>query len=415
MEFNINKENEGQCLVMSENESSGSEYMNIRKNTNKQKTIFKQKKHIRKNPINKRENSPSSSESNHSVGSIQKERSSHQPLRDNTFEMFSNPNKIHQLETKDDESENLNESVNDDSIYNENEHDKYTDYESRPSSGFKSIEEEKQDLIYKFFRLSSKGIPLTKKFNINSDIQEMRTEYSKIKRDLEVNSSIKFSRRMLMACVTGLEFVNTRYDPFDIHLEGWSESIMENVCDYDNVFERLHDKYSNKVSMPPEMELLMSLAGSAFMFHLTNTMFKSLPNIGQMAKENPDVLKSMMDTMTKAANVANSENKKSSVEKTQNETNGGPREMKKPSFDISSILPPNMIPSSIIPDFPLPTTTKPVIQEVEDNESDISSIHDDVSSISNYTKNVSITEGTSKKRRGRKPKVKVTDVNTITI
>ena len=173
MEFNINKENEGQCLVMSENESSGSEYMNIRKNMNKQKTRFKQKKHIRKNPIHKRENSPSSSESNHSVGSIQKERSSHQPLKDNTFEMFSNPNKIHRLENKDDESENLNESVNDDSIYNENEHEKYTDYESRPSSGFKSIEEEKQDLIYKFFRLSSKGIPLTKKFNINSDIQEI--------------------------------------------------------------------------------------------------------------------------------------------------------------------------------------------------------------------------------------------------
>jgi hypothetical protein len=406
MEFNINKENEGQCLVMSENESSGSEYMNIKKKINKHRTKYK-KKPIRR----EKEMSPVSSESNHSLPPSK--NPGHQPLRDTTFEMFSNPNKIHRPRNDEgyEESEHMNESENE-SVYNEDNNEEY--YETKAGEGFKSVEEEKQDLIYKFFRLSSKGIPLSKKFNINSDLQEMRTEYSKIKRDLEVNSSIKFSRRMLMACVTGLEFVNTRYDPFDIHLEGWSESVMENVTDYDNIFERLHDKYANKVSMPPEMELLMTLAGSAFMFHLTNTMFKSLPNIGQMAKENPDVLKSMMDTMTKAANVANSNKSENKPQESSSNKTEGPREMKKPSFDISSILPPSMLPSPIIPDFPLPVTTKPEI--IDEDKSEISSIHDDVSSISNYTKNVSITEGTvKKKRKARKSTVKSTDVNTITI
>jgi len=44
--------------------------------------------------------------------------------------------------------------------------------------------------------------------------------------------------------------------------------------------------------MAPELRLLMSLAGSAFMFHLTNTMFKSsLPGLDQVMKQNPDLMK----------------------------------------------------------------------------------------------------------------------------
>ena len=44
--------------------------------------------------------------------------------------------------------------------------------------------------------------------------------------------------------------------------------------------------------MAPELRLLMGLAGSAFMFHLTNTMFKSsLPGLDEVMKQNPDLMK----------------------------------------------------------------------------------------------------------------------------
>ena len=52
----------------------------------------------------------------------------------------------------------------------------------------------------------------------------------------EKSNSIKFQGRMLMACLTGIEFLNNKFDPFDIKLEGWSENMMENVGDYDEVF-----------------------------------------------------------------------------------------------------------------------------------------------------------------------------------
>ena len=201
------------------------------------------------------------------------------------FEMFTNPDKKLDEQSVDEESyaeepeeHHEPEMENDDMSVEE---------EDSPSPGYNSIDEEKQDLLYKFYRLQTKGVPLPHKFNMHSSIHEMRREFERIKRDGEVNASIKFSRRMLMACVTGIEFMNKRYDPFDIKLEGWSESVMENVEDYDNVFERLHDKYKTKVQMAPEIELLLSLAGSAFMFHLTNSMFNSLPNFKDIAKQNP--------------------------------------------------------------------------------------------------------------------------------
>lgn len=364
----------------------------------------------------------------------------HKPLHDDTYEIFSNPTKIQEQknethEPSDEESPSVidNESLID-SIYDQ---ETGNDESLKPSPGFSSIKDEKSDLIYKFYRLSSKGIPISRKFNMNSDINEMRTEFAKIKRDGEVNSSIKFSRRMLMACVTGLEFMNKRYDPFDIHLDGWSESVMENVEDYDNVFERLHDKYNSKVQMPPEFELLLSLAGSAFMFHLTNTMFKSIPNIGDLAKQNPDIMKTMMETMSAAATQAQNTNSQPVVSQTteqaQNESSQSEfREMKKPSFDISNMMPANMssmfMPQQIIPDIIPPQPSAKPNQQKEKikiiNESDIEEDKNSVYSLGGNSPSVSISNSNvseiknvsiTKKANKRKSKFNLNEQNTISI
>ena len=77
-----------------------------------------------------------------------------------------------------------------------------------------------------------------------------------------------------------------------IKLDGWSENVHEGINEYDDIFEELHEKYKSKSKMAPEIRLLLSLAGSAFMFHLTNTMFKSsLPGMEDIMKQNPDLMK----------------------------------------------------------------------------------------------------------------------------
>ena len=100
----------------------------------------------------------------------------------------------------------------------------------------------------------------------------MRNEYIKLKKQREIDNSIK-QRKMLMACVTGIEFLNNRFDPFFGEFRWMGESVNENINDYDEIFEELGEKYGGGGDMAPELRLLFVLR-TAFV-NISNTMFKS--------------------------------------------------------------------------------------------------------------------------------------------
>ena len=150
---------------------------------------------------------------------------------------------------------------------------------------------EKFKYLRKLEDLEKKGAVLTKKYTMESELNEMKGEYEMIVNEKEKSNSVKFQGRMLMACITGLEFLNNRFDPFDLKLDGWSEQINENIDDYDDIFGELHEKYRSKAKMAPELKLLFQLGGSAAMLHMTNTMFKSaMPGMDDIMRQNPDLM-----------------------------------------------------------------------------------------------------------------------------
>jgi Family of unknown function (DUF5767) len=145
-----------------------------------------------------------------------------------------------------------------------------------PSEGYKTIEDEKADLLNRITRLGKKGLHTSARLTVYSDIDDIRAEYKRLTYSIEAEQSIKFQRRMLVACVSGIEFMNKRFDPFDLELDGWSENVIESQEDYDTVFEELFQKYRNKVNVAPEIKLMFMVGGSAMMFHLSKTMFRSV-------------------------------------------------------------------------------------------------------------------------------------------
>lgn len=149
----------------------------------------------------------------------------------------------------------------------------------------------KRELLYQFDRMEKKGIHMPKKFNMSSPLEDMQNEMARLKRDREVDISVKFQRKMLMTAVTGMEFLNSKFDPFDVHLDGWSDKVNEEILDYDEVFEELYDKYKGRAKMPPELRLVFMLGGSGFMFHLTNSVMKSAPEVGMVMQQNPELQK----------------------------------------------------------------------------------------------------------------------------
>lgn len=325
-------------------------------------------------------------------------------FNDKTFEAFSNPQKKMHEEPESEYEQISNEEYDaeNDEIENEEPNYDFEDTEEqqesdlKPSSGFQTLEDEKQDLLYKFHRLEQKGVKV-KKFTMYSDIREMRAEFNKIKKDAEMTTGVKFSKRLLMTVISGMEFLNKRYDPLGLELNGWSESVMENMNDgdYDNVLEKLHEKYSGKVNTPPEIELMLSLAGSAVMFHMTSSMFKSVgPSINDFVKQNPNFMQDMLKKTAKNANTTEDEEEDEEVE----QTNSGKRTMKAPSMDLSMFGPPQPMSTS---------SDKGNMSMFQVNESDPSVASEDIS-LDNTIKEVSLSSAATSKRSKRKKKLDAT-------
>ena len=189
---------------------------------------------------------------------------------------------------------------------NEKEHVKtedgymrYTDVPINPdynNNNEKSGNDESYAEKYKIWRnlekMETRGIKLSKKFSMNDSYSEMRGEFDTIMSEKERAQSVKVQGKILMAAITGIEFLNSKFDPFDIKLDGWSDQINENIEEYDDIFEELHEKYKSKAKMAPELKLLFQLGGSAIMVHMSNTLFKSsLPGMDEIMRQNPDLMK----------------------------------------------------------------------------------------------------------------------------
>jgi len=150
---------------------------------------------------------------------------------------------------------------------------------------------EKFKVLRKLEEVERKGAKLTKKYSMESSLAEMQGEYEMVMAEKERSNSCKFQGKMLMAAITGIEFLNNKFDPFDVKLDGWAEQVNENIDDYDEIFGELHEKYKSKAKMAPELKLLFQLGGSAIMVHMTNTMFKSsLPGMDDIMRQNPELM-----------------------------------------------------------------------------------------------------------------------------
>jgi hypothetical protein len=189
---------------------------------------------------------------------------------------------------------------NDDEDDEDEDEDDDESHVSVKQKSYEEIQQEKQKLLFNLERLQKQGYPPSKKYSMASSFEDMQFEHDRLKKQRDVEKSIKFSRKILMALVSGVEFLNGKFDPFDVKLEGWSENVMENVADYDEVFEELHDKYSDSVKMAPELKLIAMVAGSGFMFHLTNSLFKSAsPKLSDILKQNPDIMRNISEAAAK--------------------------------------------------------------------------------------------------------------------
>ena len=177
---------------------------------------------------------------------------------------------------------------------------------AEPKLSKDEIMREKFKYLRKLEGIEKKGVELSKKYSMESSLQEMIGEYETIMEEKTKQNSIKFQGNIMMSVINGIEYLNGKFDPFDIKLDGWSEQLQENIIDYDDIFGELHEKYKTKASMAPELKLLFQLGGSAMMVHMTNTMFKSaMPGMDDILRQNPDLMRSFQNAAVNSMGQSN--------------------------------------------------------------------------------------------------------------
>lgn len=133
------------------------------------------------------------------------------------------------------------------------------------------------------------------KLNMESNYDEIEDEYEGALDDKRKRDSVKIQQNWLITMVNTIEYGNSMFDPFGVSLDGWGESIGEDVDSYNEIFEELHDKYKGG-KMSPELSLLLRLGFSASVVHFSNkALSTAAPGFNDVIKQSPELMRMFTD------------------------------------------------------------------------------------------------------------------------
>ena len=161
-----------------------------------------------------------------------------------------------------------------------------------------AVMKEKYEILRKFERLSKLGVPMRKRFTIDSPLEEMKMELEFIKREKSMDATIKQFSEWFVTGMSALEYGSKNIAmlrAFGLQLDGLSESAQMNVVDLEDDFEELYDLYGENMKMHPLVRIPLRTCMMVYMVHLTNQMTRKapIPNIDDIMRQNPDIARQL--------------------------------------------------------------------------------------------------------------------------
>jgi len=238
---------------------------------------------------------------------------------------------------------------------------------------------EKYEMLRKFERLQKAGVPMRKRFTLDSPMEEMKMELEFMRREKAADQTIKQFCDWYITAMSAMEWGSTNIammKAFGLNLSGLSESAQMNVGDLEEDFEELYDLYGEKLKMHPLVRIPIRTCMMIYMVHLTNQMARKapIPNIDEVLRTNPEIARQLataaMQQQTQSMKATPSA--PSSVGPSNNPLAGlasfmsgmvppPPQETKKPPPAIKTAIRMPKPPQSVTPQF----TAPPPIQQRE--------------------------------------------------
>jgi hypothetical protein len=143
------------------------------------------------------------------------------------------------------------------------------------------------------------------RLTMDSSYEEIEDEYEGALEDKRKRDSVKIQQNWLITMVNTIEYGNSMFDPFGVSLDGWGESISEDIDSYGEIFEQLHEKYKGG-KMSPELSLLLRMGFSASVVHFSNkALSTAAPGFNDVIKQSPELMRmftnATVDSMKQSA------------------------------------------------------------------------------------------------------------------
>lgn len=136
--------------------------------------------------------------------------------------------------------------------------------------------------------MREKGFQPLRALGPDDPIEDIRYEVFRATRDATKKRNVKLMQKGLVTLTAGIEQLTRHWNPLHLKLDGYSKSTLLTIRDWDDIFEELHWKWADSVSMPVEMKLILTLLSSIWFFHMSNssssrpTTFASMPSVPPM-------------------------------------------------------------------------------------------------------------------------------------
>ena len=167
-----------------------------------------------------------------------------------------------------------------------------------PKMSEDAMMKKKYELLRKFERLNKLGVPIRKRFTMDSPLDEMEMELEFVRKEKAMDSTIKQFSEWFITGMSALEWGSKNVNMvkmFGLQLDGLSQSAQMNVGDLEEDFEELYDLYGDQMRMHPLVRIPMRTCFMVYMVHLTNQMAMKapVPNIQEILRQNPDIARQM--------------------------------------------------------------------------------------------------------------------------
>ena len=167
-----------------------------------------------------------------------------------------------------------------------------------PKMSEDAIMKKKYELLRKFERLNKLGVPIRKRFTMDSPLDEMEMELEFVRKEKAMDATIKQFSEWFITGMSALEWGSKNVNMvkmFGLQLDGLSQSAQMNVGDLEEDFEELYDLYGDQMRMHPLVRIPMRTCFMVYMVHLTNQMAMKapVPNIQEILRQNPDIARQM--------------------------------------------------------------------------------------------------------------------------